>query len=144
MGATIDTLLHLQKHTSPSVMTSVDEVVNRSLAWAEGPASKRQIDLRADVKPVGLKVDGALLRRSVDDVLWVSVQSIAPGGTISVAVQPAGAGATITVESRTVASAPDARALYIARRLVERMHGSITVEDPGGDVSETVINLRGT
>ena len=144
MGATIDTLLHLQKHRSPSVLAPVDEVVNRSLAWAEGPASKRQIDLREDVSSIDLEVDGALLRRSLDDVLWVGVQSVAPGGTISVALQPAGTGATITVTSRTVVSTPNDAALYIARRLVERMRGSITVDDSDGDVSTTVINLRGT
>lgn len=144
MGATIDTLLHLQKHATPSVLASVDEVVSRSLAWAEHAASKRQIDLRADVRTVDLKVDGALLRRSLDDVLWIGVQSVAPGGTISVAAQPTERGATITVASRTVVGTPDDRALYIARRLVERMSGSITVTDSDGDTSTTVINLRGT
>lgn len=144
MGATIDTLLHLQQHATPQVLASVDEVVSQSLAWAERAASKRQINLRADVRAVDLKVDGALLRRSLDDVLWVGVQSVAPGGTISVAVRPAGRGVTITVASRTVVGAPDDQALYIARRLVERMSGSITIADPDDDTSTTVINLRGT
>ncbi len=144
MGATIDTLLHLQEHASPSVLTPVDEVVSRSIAWAEGPASKRQIDLRADISSTDLKVDGALLRRSLDDVLWAGVQAAAPGETISVAVEPAGRGAIVTIASRTAASTNNDGALYIARRLVERMHGSITVDVSDDAGTTTVINLRGS
>lgn len=143
MGATIDSLLHLQSGISPRHLSTVDDVVARSLAWVAGPASERQIGLKCDITPVVLNVDGALLRRSLDDVLWMEVQSVAPGGAISVSVRPHGAGARITLVSRPVVSEPDDRQLYIARRLIERMGGSTTTTDLDQSGTETVIDLRG-
>lgn len=142
MGATIDILLHVQDGDSPRTLATVDDVVTRSLAWARGPASERQIDIKEEISPVALEVDGALLRRSLDDVLWVGIRSTAPGGSVSVSVQAEPTGVSITVLSRAIVQRPDDRSLYIARRLVERMHGSITTVEVDGNAISTVIDLR--
>ncbi len=141
MGATIDTLLHLQQHESPTVMGRVDHIVRQSLAWATESAAGQGIALRSDISPVEFDVDSALLRRSVDDLLWIAMQATEAGDIINVCAMPTATGAQIIVSHPRVAE--NDRQLYIARRLVERMNGSISMDqNHGADlVSGTCVTI---
>ena len=145
MGATIDTLLHLQHGDSPRISIPVDAAVRRSVSWIDDPAAERDVAVTIEIDPIDHEVDGALLRRALDDILWMCLQAADAGGSLSVCAAPTAGGATITIASQPPITDSYDRALYIARRLVERMNGSITVSTRhrhSGPESVAVIELR--
>ncbi len=128
MRRTIDTLVADSTGTTQSP-TPVGTVVRLAVAHAAATSAERGVAIEDTIEDVDLMVDGALLRRSLDDVLSNAIETTREGSAVKVTVGPTDLGVAITVagDIRFDDHFAGGRSLYIARRLVERIRGSITL-----------------
>lgn len=145
MRDTIDTLLASHRSESLSDPVPVGTAVRLAVAQARKRSAERDISIEGVINDVDLPVDRALLQRSLDDVLWNAIETCSPGSFVGVAVDPTDAGAQITItgDVRFDEHFSGGRSLYIARRLIERMNGSIALSVSVEEARHiTTIDLR--
>lgn len=147
MRATIDTLLTSQRTDTASTPAPVAVAVQLAVDDARKKSVIGNVGINEIITDVDLVVNSALLRRSLDDLLRIAVESSKPDTVLDVSVDPTGdGGARITIAGEDIRfdeHGEDGRNLYIARRLVERMHGSITLSSSASDTRRAVtIDLR--
>lgn len=147
MRATIDTLVASQETQATSTPAPVAIAVQLAVDDARKMSANRNIMINETITEVDLIVNSALLRRSLDDLLWNAVESSKPDMVVDVCVGPIeSGGARITIAGdhiRFDEQFEDGRNLYIARRLIERMHGSITLSSSPNDARRAAtIDLR--
>lgn len=146
MRTTIDTLLQSESVEDVRNPSSVSAAVEASVRVAHHRAVSQRVTLETSIDDVALTVDSALLRRSVDDLLWNAVDSATEDAAIRVRLVASDRGARVTMIGDGVRfdEPTRGRSLYIARRLIERMNGSLNVSAPTVDGGQTVtIDLRG-
>ena len=127
MGETIDQLLYLQRPNDPLLGVPLAEVIAKSVSWSTAHAMERSVTGMDHVGDVAMEVDEALFRRALDDVLWTSIQASNAGDIVRLTAdrRTDGVGVAITVPGPLNEHAE--RTLYIARRLIERMGGSLRI-----------------
>lgn len=127
MRNTIGTLLVSHRAESLSDPVPVSTAVRLAVAQAREQSVERDISIEGMITDVDVSVDRALLQRSLDDVLWNAIETTSPGSFVGVAVDPTESGARITITGDVQFDDhfSGGRSLYIARRLIERMNGSI-------------------
>ena len=145
MRSTIDTLLDSQQHEGTGSPTSVTAAVELAVARARDNNDSCVIDLETASESANASVNGALLQRSLDDLLGYAIKASAPGNIVNISVRPSPNGTRITIAGGDVCTTDlwSDKRLYIARRLVERMRGSITLTTAADlDHPAAIIDLR--
>lgn len=147
MRATVDKLVSTQRSDAMQTPSQVTETVQLAIAGARERASEQDVKINNTIEPIDFIANGALLRRALDDLLWSAIESSKPGGSVDLVVRTvASGGVSITMGGDSVrfaAQLPNGRKLYIARRMIERMKGSIDVSSSDCTTGETVtIELR--
>lgn len=143
MGDTIDKLLHLRGSEDARHGVALDVAAAKSIDWAAPLAADRSVTLEEHVAAVDLVVEEALVRRALDDVLWVVLHAVGPGDAVGIRARPTtSGGGAIVVTAPAVLEDAAKRTLYIGRRLVERMGGSLTIDAMPDERSIITIDLR--
>lgn len=129
MRETIDTLVSSDSTKASQDLATVSAAVRMAVAQVGEQSAERGVSIQTAIQDVSVMVDGALLRRSLDDVLWNAIETTRPGSFIDVRVDAADPGVTIAISGDITFDEhfSGGRSLYIARRLIERMNGSITL-----------------
>lgn len=145
MRDTIDTLLDSQQTGLASDPAMVSTAVEGVIRDANPRCEARGVIIDLQGSDVDVMVDSALLRRALDDLLSNAVESVAPGNAVRISVDRTTRGARITLSGNDIifdARDGGGRGLYIARRLIERMNGSLSVDAAGSESPTAVIELR--
>lgn len=147
MRSTVDTLLASHESEPSSDATSVSTAVRRAVSDAQERSSTSKISIEAAVDEVDLPVNSALLRRSICDLLWNAIESSERDSIVHISVAPSasqGAQITITGGHRPLSQPwANRKSVYLARRLIERMRGSVDVAPhPDGTSTTIKIHLR--
>ncbi len=147
MRDTVDTLLASQRNEAISTPAPVAQIVQLAVGDAREISARRDVTINVTIGAADLIANSALLRRSLDDLLWNAVESAEPGAAVDVCVSQTESGARITIaghDLRFDERSSKGRSLYIARRLIERMQGSIVLSSPssGDERNTATIDLR--
>lgn len=147
MRATVDKLVVTQRSDAVGTLSQMTETVQLAVTSARGKANGRDVEINMTIDPIDFIANSALLRRALDDLLRSAIESSKPGDSVDLAVRTAASGGvSITIGGDGVRFAEqfrDGRTLYIARRLIERMKGSIEVSSTLGTTCEiATIELR--
>ncbi len=146
MRETIDKLVVSAAPGGGEDPTPASAAARRAVAQVSARSAERGVTIDGSIRDVDLLVDGALLRRCLEDVLWNAIETTRRGSVVKVEVDPTNSGATITISGDVTFDDHDfgARSLYIARRLIERMNGSITLSLAADETRHiATIDLRG-
>lgn len=149
MRETIDLLALQETPTAAptSAPLSVSDAVRTAVSKAQERSAARGVVIEANISDVDLLVDAVLLRRSLDDVMEAAIAFGAAGSSLSVGCIPVEDGAvqiTITSAIQFTEGRLGADGLYLARRLIQRMNGSIVLSASSEDPPHTAtIRLRG-
>lgn len=147
MRTTLDKLLTLQRNDNEDTSSPVADAVTLAVQDARRAANDNNVVIELDLNQADLIVNSAVLRRSIDDLLQNAISSSESGGVIEVSVKPTEShGATVVISGNGVCfdqQRPGGNDLYIARRLVERMRGTITLSSSSDDTRQrATIDLR--
>lgn len=146
MSETINVLLTADQSETFSDPAPAHVALQRSVDRAQIRAAERGVTLDATIEAVDVVVDNALVRRSLDDYLSIAIDSTEAEATVRVILRSIDVGVDITITAPGTwldTNPTGLQATYIARRLIERMTGSV-INSPAGQNSQTAtIELRG-